>query len=295
MNAQQLEWDDIRYILSVCKEGSLSGAARALNVNHSTVFRRIGSIEEKIGVRLFDRLTTGYAMTNAGEIVLNSAIHIEEEIQKLSRQLHGGDYRLSGTLRVTVPEDLSTGFLLPLLARFHKRYPDIQTEILASNEVYNLSQHEADIAIRSTSSPQETLVGQRLCTLDYAPYASKSYLQENIGKTLSEQDWLTYSESFNACPAVKWLSKNHPKAPVIFRSTSVLSLLEAAKNNMGVAILPAFMADAEKNLALVCKPPKELSKEIWVLTHPDLRRTAKVHAFMGFIKDEMNTQMPTET
>ena len=180
MNAQQLEWDDIRYILAVCKEGSLSAAARSLSVNHSTVFRRIGGIEEKLGVRLFDRLTTGYAMTNAGEIVLNSATHIEEEIQKLARQLHGGDYRLSGTLRITVPEDLSTGYLLPLLASFQKRYPDIQTEILASNEVYNLSQHEADIAIRSTSSPQETLVGQRLRTLKYAPYASIEYLREKF-------------------------------------------------------------------------------------------------------------------
>ncbi len=290
MNAQQLEWDDIRYILAVCKEGTLSGAARTLNVNHSTVFRRVGNIEDKLGVRLFDRLTTGYAMTNAGEIVLNSATHIEEEIQKLSRQLHGGDYRLSGTLRITVPEDLSTTFLLPLMSKFHQRYPDIQTEILASNEVYNLSQHEADIAIRSTSSPQETLVGQRLRTLEYTPYASRKYLAENSGKTLSELNWLMYSESFNACPAVKWQAKEYPKAPVVFRSTSVLSLLEATKNNMGVAMLPCFMADAEKSLERVCEPPKALTKEIWVLTHPDLRRTAKVHAFMGFIKDEHRLQ-----
>ncbi|MEE9491765.1 MAG: LysR family transcriptional regulator [Gammaproteobacteria bacterium] len=285
MNAQQLEWDDIRYILAVCKEGSLSAAARTLSVNHSTVFRRIGGIEEKLGVRLFDRLTTGYAMTNAGEIVLNSATHIEEEIHKLARQLHGGDYRLSGMLRITVPEDLSTGYLLPLLASFHQRYPDIQTEILASNEVYNLSQHEADIAIRSTSSPQETLVGQRLCTLRYAPYASIEYLQKNPDKTLANHKWLSYSETFNACPAVKWLARKYPQAPIVFRSTSVLSLFEAAKNHMGVAILPGFLADPEAILQPVCEPPDELTKDIWVLTHPDLRRTAKVHAFMKFIRE----------
>ena len=111
MNAQQLEWDDIRYILAVCREGSLSGAARTLRVNHSTVFRRIGNIEEKIGVRLFDRLTTGYAMTIAGTMVLESASTVDEEINKLSRKLYGGDFRLSGTLRITAPEDLSTQFL----------------------------------------------------------------------------------------------------------------------------------------------------------------------------------------
>ncbi len=285
MKAQPLEWGDLRYVLAVGRDGTLSGAARVLGVNHSTVFRRIGAIEERLGVRLFERLPTGYALTQAGERMLETAEHVEEAVLDLSRTLVGGDLRLSGNLRVTAPDALAYRVLMPHLAAFRRAYPDIQLELSIVNSFLNLTRREADVAIRSTQTPPETAVGRRLCTLATTLYGSADYLRAHPDRSLERHQWLMPNEGLEQWPASKWLARHYPTASVVLYSDTVLGLFEAAKQGLGIAPLPCFLADPEQQLDRVLPPPPELDSELWLLSHPDLRRSARVRAFMDFLTE----------
>ena len=280
MNAQQLDWNDLRYVLAVCHEGSLSGAARALNVNHSTVFRRINAIEEMLGVRLFERLSNGYAMTEAGEAALRVGDRIENEVLGLSHKLIGKDLRLSGVLRVTAPDALAIKILMPHISEFSKQYPDIQLEFSVASNFFNLSQREADIAIRATSSPPDTLIGHRVCGLATGIYGTSEYLNEASSEHLP---WLMPDDELAHLPVTRWQKKHYPEDSVVFRSNSFLALFEAARQGQGIAPLPCFLADPEHKLDRIIAPLEELDTELWLLTHPDLRRTARVRAFTEFL------------
>jgi len=286
MNAQDVAWDDFRTVLAVCREGTLSGAARALGVNHSTVFRRINALEEKLDVRLFERLPEGYAMTEAGESVREAGERIENEVLGLSRRLVGRDLGLHGSLRVTAPDAFAIKLLMPLLARFARQYPDIRLELSLGNNYLDLTRREADVAVRATVTPPEAAIGRRLCTLATTVYGAGSYLErEPAAQTPGQHAWLMPDDELAQLPFAGWQRKHFPAARVVFRSNSLSGLFEAVKHGMGVAPLPCFLGDPEPGLQRLVEPPDELASELWLLTHPDLRRTARVRALMDFLSE----------
>ena len=290
MNAQPLEWNDLHLVLAVCREGTLSGAARLLDVNHSTVFRRIGAIEEKLGVRLFERLPSGYAMTEAGEAMRAVGERVEDEMLGLSRELIGRDLRLSGVLRVAVPDALLLKILMPHLCILSQRYPQILLELVISNNCLNLTRREADIAVRVTQSPPETVVGRRLCNMMTTIYGSTEYLARQADNTIESYTWLMPDDDLAHLPIAKWLDRKYPKATTVFRCNSLLGLHEAAVQGLGVVALPCFLADQDARLSRILAPPDELTSELWLLTHPDLRRTARVRALMDFLVDVLDKE-----
>ncbi len=295
MNAQELEWNDLRIVLSVCRQGSLSGAARELGVNHSTVFRRIAAIEEKIAVRLFERQATGYAMTKAGEVMLASAERIEEEFFSLSRKLIGGDLRLNGNLRVTAPDALTMEILMPHIVHFCQSYPGIILDLIIENDLLDLGHREADIAIRSTKSPPDSAIGHKLCRLGATIYGSKTYLNKHSKTTLDQYNWLMPSNGLDWFSANQWLKQNHPKASVAFRSNNLPGLFEAVKNHLGIAPLPFFLAEPLDTLQPVIDPSEPFfsepfTSELWLLIHPDLRNTARVRAFANYLREAIEQE-----
>lgn len=290
MNAQPLDWNDINLVLAICRSGTLSGAARALGINHSTVFRRINAIEKDLGVRLFDRLPTGYAMTEAGEAVHATAERIENEVFGLSRRMAGRDLSLQGQLRVTAPDGLALTILMPHIASFCRAYPDIRLDFAVTNSFLELSQREADVAIRFTASPPETVVGRRICKFAITVYGAKKYLKGVARNSLETYDWLLPGEGLERVPAAKWLAQHYPAARIALRSNTFLSLREAAKQGLGVAPLPCFLGDREVTLQRLMQPPKELDSELWVLIHPDLRYTARVRVFVDFLVDALKPE-----
>lgn len=281
MNAQPLDWNDLRFVLAVCHEGSLSGAARRLNVNHSTVFRRINAVEEMLGVRLFERLSNGYAMTEAGEAVLQTGERIENEVLGLSHKLIGKDLRLSGVLKVTAPDALAVKILMPHLTAFSKRYPEIQLELSVASNYFNLTQREADIAVRATNTPPDTLIGHRVCRLATTIYGSTAYLANHLEKSCEQFAWLMPNDELTNLPVSQWKKSVYPRANIVFRSNSFLALFEATKKGQGVSPLPCFLGDPD--LDRIIAPPEELVSELWLLSHPDLRQTARVRAFTEFL------------
>ncbi len=283
MNAQPLEWNDLHFVLAVCREGTLSGAARILGVNHSTVFRRIGMIEKKLDVRLFERLASGYMMTEAGEAMLESGERVENEVLGLSRKLIGRDLQLSGVLRVAVPDALLMKVLMPHLGVFSQRYPKIQLELVVSNNYLNLTRREADIAVRATQEPPEAVVGRRMCSMMTTIYGSTDYLVRQTEGTIENHTWLLPDESLMQLPIIKWLDRNYPKATLGLRCNTLPGLYEAVIHGLGVAALPCFLGDPDTRLNRILPLDDELASELWLLTHPDLRRTARVRALMDFL------------
>ena len=159
----QIPWDDFRLVKAIADTRTLNGAADALSINHSTVFRRLADLEKRIGIIIFERHRTGYSLTSAGEEMVQLAMRMDEDVNAFTRKLMGNKLIPSGELRVTTNDTLLVYLLMPIFASFRRAYPTINLDIVLSNQVLNLSKRDADIAIRATDNPPETLVGRRMC------------------------------------------------------------------------------------------------------------------------------------
>lgn len=283
-------WDDLRIFLEIARTDSLNGAARALGVNHSTVFRRINAFEDRLGVRLFERLPTGYALTLAGEEMQASASRVEREIDRLDRRITGRDLRLEGTLVVTTTDTIIENFLTPHLAAFRRAYPGIVLELAIDNRNINLSKRQADVAVRPTRHPPETLVGRKIADIAVAPYAAPQYMKGRP-VDLSRLDWLGVDESLAHLAAAKWFRGTLPDANVVLRANSLFGLLHTCEAGMGAALLACFMADPRKGLRRIGDPIPGAGTMLWLLTHEDLRHTGRVRAFMDFMADALSTEI----
>jgi len=229
--------------------------------------------------------------TEAGESVREAGERIENEVLGLSRKLIGRDLGLHGTLRVTAPDAFAIKLLTPLLVRFSRQYPGIQLELSMVNHYLDLTRREADVAIRATMTPPESAIGRRLCALVTTVYGASPYLEaKQADHALEQYAWLMPDDDLAQLPFARWLKKHFPAASVVYRSNSLLGLFEAAKRGMGIAPLPCFLGDPERGLRRLIEPPEALASELWLLSHPDLRRTARVRALMDFLSEAIDAE-----
>ena len=279
----RMDWDNLRFFLMVARKGTIRAASESLSVNHSTVSRRISAFEKQLGVRLFERLPNGYVLTPTGEEMLKSAQFIEDEVVKLDRQVIGRDAQLNGILRVTMPTVLATHLLMPDISAFTKMYPSIHLELAFSSEEFNLRKREADIAIRLTPSPPDYLVGRRILTPAKGVYASHDYLKSNDPDTHPDKlHWIGWEEVTSQTPWNK--DSQYASSPVIHKADDLHAQLEAVKAGMGIAMLPCFLADTVPSLKrLELLSTRGSCGDLWILTHEDLRATARVRAFIDFM------------
>lgn len=285
---RSLAWDDLLYVLAVGRAGSLSGAARTLQVNHATVYRRIGRIEEQLKVRLFDRQRDGYAPTAAGEAMITLAREMDEEVIALERRLAGEDLRPSGTVRVTTTETfIST--LMPMLARFQHAYPNIDVELVTGNQMLNLSRRDADVAIRPTMRPDQTLVGQKLAVLAFAVYGARDYVNTSGCDLSQAHQWAGFDDSLSHLSAYAWLKRNSSPEHVRFRSSSFLAIVDAVASGFGMGVLPCYMAGERPELVRCSELLPDVATDLWLLVHDDIRHAARVRAFVDFIVPEIRT------
>ena len=281
----RLEWDDLRYVLAVADAGSLAGAARHLGVNHTTVLRRIGAFEQRLGLRLFERLPTGYVLTAGGEELIAAARHIDDTVTGLARKLAGQDLRLSGPLRVTTTDTLMGSILPDILAEFRAAHPGIGIEVAVSNLMFNLTKRDADVAIRPANDPPETLVGRRVAKIAFAIYGSPRYLARRKGDDLAAHRWVGPDDSLAATSVARWMRTEVPDSEITLRADSLVALRQAAQAGLGLAALPCYLGDTSPGLVCVRGPIAAMQTALWVLTHQDLRRTARIRAFTEFATD----------
>ena len=278
-----MDWNDLNLVLAICRAGTLSGAAKTLGVNHSTVFRRINAIEKQLNVRLFDRQPSGYVMTEAGEAVKRTAERIDRDVHALSRELLGRDLRLEGLLRLTSPEGVGLGLLNRHLSAFCADHPGVHVDLIITSSNLRLSRREADIAIRVTRDAPANYIGHRICKFRFCMYASPSYIDSNGDLPLEEQRWLVTDDRVDYLPPQIWKNKQHGAPRIVFSSNHTMAVIDAAKQGLGVAPLPCLLGDAENQLVRLDDPLETLTMDLWVLTHPDLRHTARVRALMTFL------------
>jgi DNA-binding transcriptional LysR family regulator len=276
---------ELRTLLAIAREGTLAGAARRLRVNHSTVFRRLGAIEARLGTRLFERQGGSYATTTAGEDLLRTAERVEAEVEALERRLSGQDLRLTGSLRLTAPDDIAEVLLMPLLQDFARRYPEITVELAVDNRMLNLTRREADIAVRPTRRPPETLAGRRIAGLASAVYAAAGTAADG-----GDQRWIAWEEGGGPLLVARWLADHVDRHAIGYRSNSMLNQASAARAGLGLAVLPCFLGDGDAGLRRVGAPLPELETELWLLTHPDLQRTARIRVLLDLLYDALRNR-----
>lgn len=283
-----LEWSDLSVILAICRAGSLSGAARALRVNHSTVFRKLNAIEEKTGVRFFERLPDGYAMTDAGRTAMQYAERIEAEVHALGREVLGQDLRLQGRVTVTAMEGLAIGVLPGLLAAFRLRHPEVVIELVGSVAALDLARREADVAVRATRKPPDTSLGRKVCDFRFAVFAARGYLEGSVGVPLAEHDWSFITGTAGWLVPLIWKKQAEADARTVFSSSLSMAVINAVAEGMGLTLLPCYLGDTDDRLVRVTEAFEPLTLELWLLTHADLRHTARVKALMAYLYELLN-------
>jgi len=285
------DWEDLHTFAAVVRAGSIAAAARALKVNHSTVLRRLDSLERALGVRLFERLQTGYVPTAAGEDLRERLLPVAEQIDAATRTLAGLDESLSGTIRLTTTDTLAP-LLMPMLQRFAALHPHVALQLVVNNGFLNLTRREADVALRPSNAPPQNLVGRAVGSVATALYASRAYLKEARAEGIGRDDWLRHrwvglDDSLSHLAVARWMAEHLPPARVMLRSDSLVTLADAVASGFGVGPVLSLLAEERPGLVRLADPDPRFATQLWLLCHRDLRGTARVRALMRFLHDEL--------
>jgi DNA-binding transcriptional LysR family regulator len=298
-----IDWDDLRYALAIGAAGSLAGAARTLGVNHTTVLRRLDALEAVLGSRLFERQRSGYQPTEAGQALLAHARHMAARADEIERQVLGQDRELTGALRVTTAFVVMEHLLPQPLAQFARAYPGIEVEVVENAFLVDLaSRHtdtdqgwtrrEADVAVRLSGQVAEHLVGRPLGMTQCRVYALRGApdLPQEITPLptlIRDAPWVAFERDASSRVYDQWLRTRLATARVRVRADIFNAKAAMLRTGIGVGVLPTFMQAKHPDLVAVSEPIAELAQPVWMLTHPDLRETARVRAFMQFVGDRL--------
>ena len=287
-----IDWDDIRYFLAVSRGGSVRAAAKSLGVNHATVLRRIAQLEERLGALMFEKLPAGYRLTAAGEEVLELAKQMEASSLKLETRVLGRDQSVRGLLRVTLAPPLATHLLMPDFADFARLHPDIEMEILASGELANLTNREADVAIRVVYDRKTlplNLHGTKGPELFGGVYMSRDRLAAWRAGTPDPIRWIVISG--HGIPG--WAGGGEaPTMGAPFRTTDAGAQIAAVRQGLGMTTLPCFVGDADPLLARVPGADLHLYGTVWLLTQGETRKTKRVRLFTEFVSRRLAGHAP---
>ena len=288
MQADLTDWNDLRLVLAIARAGGLTAAAKTLGLDHSTVFRRLHGVEARLGLALFERLSGGtYVATDVGGRMIATAERIEDEVLGLARDIAGRDAKLTGRLRVTSSETLAYRLLTPLIAAFGRLHPGVVIELVIDNRVLSLARREADVALRPMRPRESELWGRKLADVAWSVYAAPALLGEAGAASIEdflERPMIGWEEDVSGIAAADWLVSKLPPSSFVFRTSSLVNQLVAARAGIGLAVLPCYLGDPEPALVRALPQPiADLRSEMWIVTHRDLRRTARVRAFFDVV------------
>ena len=279
-----LNWDDYRIILAISRSAGLKGAANALSVTHSTVYRRLESIEGSLGIRIFERRKGDYHATEPGRTLIDAAERMEAAAVTADRQVAGRDQQLTGTVRITATELFATCFLARHLAAFHHAYPGLRVEVHADNRRLSLAKREADLTIRVSRPDEPTLFGRIIGKMKWGLYASeKTAADQRMSESFDSENFVGWDGVPLSAVVAQRLSAHFPDAQYIYRSTSLIANAAMAASGTAVAPLPCLLGETWPGLVALEKPLPGLGAEIWLLTHEDLQHNARVRALMDFL------------
>jgi len=273
----QVDWDGLRYFLAVARAGTVSGAARELRVEHTTIARRIDALERELGARLFLRNPRGYVPTSVGEALVEAAESINVEVERVVRIARGQDVEVEGSVRVATADLLATHLVVPALPGLLRAHAELSVEIVSDTRQHDLSHREADLALRLGGSSDERLIARKLGRLGFGLYAARG---KRRSIDLQSATYVAFDESVGHLPHDDWLAEHAPKARVVVRSNRQQTLIEAVRQGLGLGILPCVAADGDRSLVRLKGPEQVFSRDISLLVHADLQRSRRVRAVM---------------
>ena len=288
-----MDWNALKVFLSIAQSGSLAAAAIDLKVNHSTVFRRLKAFEDDIQGKVFERINNRYELTELGLSVLEQAQKIEASFADLDRTVIGKDIEPKGVVKITAPNNIVYRYLSSSIVQFNKRYPEIRIDILVSNQMLNMSNRQADIAVRATPAPPEHLIGKLLTRFNWSIYAGDNYQQthslpENI-EQLAGHPLIGATGVLQELAAFRWLEQRFENA-IITRADDLTSMSYLAQSQQGLALLPDDQA--RSGITKLFSISEIAPSDIWLLTHPDLRNVTRVKLVMQHISRMFEPPVP---
>lgn len=269
-------WDDLKTVMHLVRGGSLATAADALGVSYTTVARRVKRAEDDLGLQLFERLADGYKATEAGHTVARKASAMEVEEHDLMRGLLGADQKLSGALTITAPQLLCSTLLASVFNEFCEKYPDVELHVRANTELLDLNRREADLAIRVSNHPGDSLMGRRLVAQQSAVYGVRRWAEQIAHDPAKQIDWILHDKLQNI---QKETTANTPNNRLRLMTDETMTMISAAQKGLGVVRMPVFLAHDYDDLFRIDTLPPQAFPDIWVVAHRDVWPSARVAAF----------------
>ncbi|MBX3619904.1 MAG: LysR family transcriptional regulator [Rhizobacter sp.] len=275
---------ELAVLLALVRGGNLAGAGQLAGVDGSTVFRTVQRAEKALGQRLFERSRSGYRPTELGQRLAQHAERIEAELEaaRAEARLEAGAVR--GVVRIATTDTMLKGLLLPVLTPLHAAHPGLRLEITARNEPANLTQREADIALRATAKPPPHVVGRQLGVVRNAVFAPKPTGRRAKAIDLAGMPWVGVDDAMPEHPSVRWRKKQWPRVEPVLCVNSVQAVFDAVAAGVGLGLVPVFMARGRRDVVQVGEVVAESDVQLWLLTHPEsrhLRRIAVVAAYLA--------------
>jgi DNA-binding transcriptional LysR family regulator len=289
------QWDELRFLLAVGRHGTLAAAAQALQVNATTVRRRLDELERRLGTVLFTKTPDGLRPTSAGMAAFEVATRMEDAMLAFERRTRGGDARLEGVVRVTAGDGVMLS-IVPLVSSFRSLYPGVQLDLLSENRVVDLARGEADIAVRIVKPTTASLVAQKVATLGIGLYAQEDYLARSPRldtiADLRGHALVGMTPPFDSGPEAQWLARQGVDHYSI-RCNTISLVLAATAAGAGVAVLPHNLAAMEPTLRRVLRDVELAPRSVWLVVHRDVRRRATIRAVLKFLVEDFSRNAST--
>jgi DNA-binding transcriptional LysR family regulator len=284
-----VDWDNIRYFLAAARTRSLSAASRALDSNQPTVGRRIDALEAQLGLRLFQRHSTGLTLTEDGQRLIAAAELMEAGAADVVRASQRDTNSIAGTVRIAAPEGLGVSVLTPSLPELCKRYPLLDVVLEPAVTSSDLKRGQADIALRLFKPADADLISRRLCEMGFGLYASADYLAQQGAPesvdALQQHAFIAYGDELKEQEENAWLEAIMGRGRCLFRSNNTLARLSAVTAGMGIAVMPHLLMAAQSGCVRILPQIEGPSRTIWLVVHGDLRHVARIRVVMGFVSE----------
>jgi DNA-binding transcriptional LysR family regulator len=275
---------ELALLLSLVRGGSLAAAAQLAGVDTSTVFRTVQRTEKSLGQRLFERSREGYRATELGQRLAEHAERIEAELEAARSLAQVREAAVSGLVRISTTDTLLNGLLLPSLHALRAAHPQLRLEINARNELANLTQREADVALRATAKPPPHLVGRHLGPIRSAVFIARAAAPKRGREVdLAAASWIAVDEALPEHPSVRWRRKHLSRVEPALSLNSVQAVFDAVRSGLGVGIAPLFLARGRDDVTAITPPLDECETQLWLLAHPESRHLRRIQAVAAHI------------
>jgi DNA-binding transcriptional LysR family regulator len=281
------DWEDIRHFVALAREGTLSGAARTLGVDHATVARRVAALETSTGLRLVDRRARVTALTEDGRRIAAVAAPMEEAAFAIGRAAQAAKPGVDGEVTISAPPNFASAVIAPQLVRLRQQHPGIRIKLIGEKRRASLGRREADLALRLLRPVESGLFVRKIGSFGFSLYGAPEYLSKTPPHAFA---FIGYDASMAESPQEVWLRTIIGEREVVLRTNDLETQIAAARSGLGIATLPHYLGDGDPRLQRHVVTAKPISRDVWLLVHRDLRQVPAVRAVMDFLVSCLKSQ-----